>query len=139
MLYDGTFHEDKEDHVWMNAEPFAEYKKDDAVEFYAEIYRYLKTGHGKQIDFGIINPYNIQQIDLYQLPSDEFLLNQAINALVCEVCMFNNHCNGIFCLANDEWKNGMKEMLLAVSGELPEDINDINTTEQIAKNKDIAS
>ena len=40
-LMDGDCYEGKEDHVWMDMEPFEEYQVGDCLSFGGEIYRYL--------------------------------------------------------------------------------------------------
>ena len=55
----GDCYEGKEDHVWMDVKPFEKYQVGDCLRFGGEIYRYLKTGNGKQISFGIREPYDI--------------------------------------------------------------------------------
>lgn len=91
-LMDGDCYEGKEDHVWMDMEPFEEYQVGDCLSFGGEIYRYLKTKNGKQISFGIREPYDIKKIESYELPSDDDMLMQAVDQMICEVCMFNEHC-----------------------------------------------
>lgn len=41
---DCSFFEGKEDHVWMDIHGFEDFKVGDCVSFYAEVYRYIKTG-----------------------------------------------------------------------------------------------
>ena len=48
MFFDGGMFDGKEDHVWMDKQGFEEYQVGDSIEFFAEIYRYVKTGNGKQ-------------------------------------------------------------------------------------------
>lgn len=117
MYMDGECFDGREDHVWMSIERFEDYQVDDCLEFYAETYRYLKTKNGKQIDFGLRNPSEIKKVDSYKLPSDDDLLRQSVNQIICEVCMFRDHCYGGMCIANKEWLNGMrKSMFVAVKG-----------------------
>ena len=97
MYFDGICFEGKEDHVWMDLKGFEDYQVGDSVSFYAEIYRYLKTGNGKMIDFGLRNPQQITKIDPYQLPSDDELLRQEVELMVCETCFLSEQCTG-FCL-----------------------------------------
>lgn len=101
----------KEDHVWMDMEPFEEYQVGDCLSFGGEIYRYLKTKNGKQISFGIREPYDIKKIESYELPSDDDMLMQAVDQMICEVCMFNEHCYMGMCIANEEWREGMRKTL----------------------------
>lgn len=101
----------KEDHVWIELQNFEEYEVGDCLSFTAEVYRYVKCGNGKRIDFGLRKPGNISKIDSYELPSNEELTLQAIDQIICEVCLFREHCNG-FCIANPEWRAGMRQQLL---------------------------
>lgn len=50
MFPDGVCFDGKEEHVWMSNTEFEEYKIGDCVSFFAEVYRYVKTSNGKQID-----------------------------------------------------------------------------------------
>lgn len=89
----------------------------DCLSFGGEIYRYLKTKNGKQISFGIREPYDIKKIESYELPSDDDMLMQAIDQMICEVCMFNEHCYMGMCIANEEWREGLRKTLFnAVKG-----------------------
>lgn len=82
-LMDGDCYEGKEDHVWMDIEPFGKYQVGDCLRFGGEIYRYLKTRNGKQISFGIREPYDITHIESYELPSDDNMIMQAADDVVC--------------------------------------------------------
>ncbi|HAI92880.1 MAG TPA: hypothetical protein DCM21_10205 [Butyrivibrio sp.] len=116
-LMDGDCYEGKEDHVWMSIEPFADYKEGDCLSFGGEIYRYLKTGNGRQISFGIRKPCDVKKIESYELPSDDDMLMQFVDQLVCEVCMFNEHCYMGMCIANEEWREGMRKTLFNAAKE----------------------
>lgn len=116
-LMDGDCYEGKEDHVWMDIKPFENYQEGDCLSFGGEIYRYLKTRNGKQISFGIREPYNISKIESYELPTDDEMLMQAVDQMICEVCMFNEHCDMGMCIANKEWREGMRKTFFnAVKG-----------------------
>lgn len=39
---------------------------------------------------------------------------QSIDRIICEMCLFTDHCNGIICLANEKWHSEMREALLSV-------------------------
>lgn len=106
--------EDKEDHVWVSRKGFEEFKVGDCVGFLAEPYRYVRTSNGKSIDFGIRNPDLIEKIEPYELPSDEKLLEQKIDALICETCLFREHCYG-FCIANEDEKKRLKKELMRIA------------------------
>ena len=104
MRGDGIFFEGKENHVWMDLQGFENYEVGDALSFSAEVYKYLKTGNGKAIDFGLRNPYDITKIDDYELPSDEVLTIQAIEQIVCETCPLTYQCYGLCMLPEGERK-----------------------------------
>ncbi|MDE7278734.1 MAG: hypothetical protein K2N26_03290 [Oscillospiraceae bacterium] len=100
MYNDGTgvMFEGKEDHVWMNQTGFESFQIGDCVGFSAEIYRYLKTGNGKFIDYSLRNPKCIKKIAAYNLPSDDELIRQEIRQIICETCFFEKKCNRAFCM-----------------------------------------
>lgn len=98
MYSDGICFDGKEEHVWMNIAGFEEYQIGDYISFFAEVYRYVKTGNGKQIDFSLRNPEGIKKIDAYELPSDDDLLEQMIAEIKCETCYLNEQCNRVSCL-----------------------------------------
>ena len=116
MFFDGGMFDGTEDHVWMDQKDFEEFRVGDSVEFFAEVYRYVKTGNGKQIDFGLRNPEDIKRIPSYDLPSDEELIEQSINEIVCEACYLNEHCNRTWCVRSkgelNQLKRQMKKMIL---------------------------
>ena len=104
---DGSSLDGKEDHVWMPEDGFENCHEGDCFSFTAEIYRYLKTSNGKFIDFALRNPQDVRRIEKYELPSDDDLLMQSIDQIICETCMFNEQCYGM-CIANDEWLENMR-------------------------------
>ena len=53
MYPDGTCFDGKEEHVWIDKHGLEQYAVGDCLSFFAEPYRYIKTGSGKQIDFGL--------------------------------------------------------------------------------------
>ena len=107
---DGFF--GKEDHVWMNLDAFPPCKKGDCFAFIADVYRYVKTGNGKMIDFGLRDPQDIHRIEEYELPSDDQLRLQAIDEIICnDLCMYKDHCEGSICIANQEWCESMRTIL----------------------------
>ena len=112
MYGDGIGFYGKEDHVWMDSEPFAEYAPGDCVRFTADIYRYMKHGNdGKMIDFGLRNPEYIKKLDDYAVPTDEDLVNQQIEQLVCETCRYYDHCYMGMCIANPDERRERTETL----------------------------
>lgn len=52
-----------------------------------------------------------KKIDTYELPTDDDLLMQCINQMVCKACMFNEHCNVGMYIANKEWREEMRKTL----------------------------
>lgn len=62
MFADGECFTLKEEHVWMELSGFEKYTVGDYVSFWAETYRYVKTSHGKQLDFGLKKPSEIKKI-----------------------------------------------------------------------------
>lgn len=112
MFPDGEMFDDKEDHVWIDRNGLEEFQVGDCLSFGAEVYRYVKTGNGKQIDFGLRNPCGVKKIESYDLPSDEDLMRQEINWIVCETCFLSEQCNRTYCMRDpEEMKHLKKEML----------------------------
>ena len=98
MYPDGTCFDGKEDHVWMESKGFEACQEGDYFSFGAEVYRYLKTGSGKAVDFGLRNPNGITRITEYGLPSDKALVEQEIALIVCESCFLSEKCTGSYCI-----------------------------------------
>ena len=114
MYPDGEMFEDKEDHVWMDITGFEDFQVGDSVSFWAEVYRYVKTGNGKLIDFGLRKPEEIKKITSYELPSDEELLNQEIRLMLCDVCFYGEQCNRTFCLCDQKELRQLKKDIKGV-------------------------
>lgn len=56
-------------------------------------------------------------IESYELPTDDDMIMQAVDRMICEVCLFNEHCYMGMCIANEEWREGMRKTLfVAVKG-----------------------
>ena len=110
MYDDGMCFDGKEDHVWMPKEGFEIYKVGDCLTFFDEEYRYVKTGNGKRIDFALRNPQRIKKIDSYELPTDDELMLQSIDAIICETCYLNEHCSG-YCVLSKQKKVLRQSML----------------------------
>ena len=109
MRMDGIGFVNKEDHVWMEVKDFQGFKVGDCVEFYANINCYMKTSNGKSIDFGLENPTEIKKIDKYELPSDKQLFKQLASDIICENCLFTNHCDRMFCMKNQKKVNNLMD------------------------------
>ena len=105
MYTDGTMFDGKEDHVWMDKSGFEECAVGDSVSFCAEVYRYVKTGNGKLIDYGLRNPTGIQKIEAYELPSDDELIMQEVEQLICETCFLSEQCNRNYCMMAPKQKH----------------------------------
>lgn len=116
MYSDGICFDGKEEHVWIDKRGLEKYVVGDCLSFFAEPYRYIKTGNGKQIDFGLRNPENIKKIEEYELPSDDELMVQSINAIICETCFFNEQCYGMRIRNKKELDVLRKDMLKVAKG-----------------------
>ncbi|MBO6280541.1 MAG: hypothetical protein J6M95_03065 [Bacilli bacterium] len=92
MLPDTTIEMGKEDHVWMSSEGFGKLNKGDCVSFSAEVYRYIKKSDGKRLDYGLRNPEGIKKINKYDLPSEDDLIMQTIDGILCETCEMAGFC-----------------------------------------------
>ena len=112
MYPDGVMFEGKEDHVWMSSEGFGKLNKGDCISFFAETYRYVKTSDGKKLEFGLRNPQSVKKIEKYQLPTDDELLDQTLNQIICESCYLYDSCSRINCVRHpSELRKSMKEFL----------------------------
>ena len=116
MYPDGSCFIGKEEHVWMSLKGFEEYEIGDSVSFFADVYRYVKTSNGKQIDYSLREPQKIEKIENYKLPTDKELAEQAVNDIICETCYLGEQCNRISCLRPkkelDQLKREMTKMVM---------------------------
>jgi len=115
MFMDGECFEGKEDHVWVAKKQYGECQVGDCFKFFAEVYRYLKTSNGKRIDYGLRNPKDIVKVESYELPSDDDLLMQNIDQIICEACMFREFCYGGMCIANEQMRENIRMSMFAVA------------------------
>lgn len=106
--------EGKEDHVWMGIQGFEDFKIGDCVSFFADVYKYIKTGNGKVLDYSLRNPQGIKQIDSYHLPSDDDIIRQSIDQILCETCYLSEYCNRGNCLRNPEDLQILREQMHAL-------------------------
>ncbi|WP_456063803.1 hypothetical protein [Clostridium sp.] len=111
MYGDGIGFIGKEDHVWMDRNGFELFNPGDCLRFEADVYRYMRKSAGKRIDYGLRNPDNIEKIEPYEVPTDEQLIDQQINQLVCETCRYFDHCYLGMCVANEEERKERFETL----------------------------
>lgn len=109
MYPDGICSDDREQHIWMDLKGFEGFQPGDCVEFAAEPYRYLKTGSGKQIDYGLRNPTGVKKIEKYDLPTDEELMRQELNLIRCEACYLNENCDRLNCVFGGKKKKAKKK------------------------------
>ena len=114
MYTDGTMFDGKEDHVWMDKSGFEECAVGDSVSFGAEAYRYVKTGNGKLIDYGLRNPTNIQKIEAYELPTDDELIMQEVDQIICETCFLSEQCNRNYCTMEPKKKRLLKQDMFRI-------------------------
>ena len=114
MYTDGTMFDGKEDHVWMDKSGFEEFGVGDSVSFGAEVYRYVKTGNGKLIDYGLRNPTNIQKIEAYELPTDDELIMQEVDQIICETCFLSEQCNRNYCTMEPKKKRLLKQDMFRI-------------------------
>ena len=121
MYPDGTMFDDKEDHVWMEKSGFEQYRVGDSISFEAEVYRYVKTGNGKQIDYGLRNPADIQKIEDYELPSDDELIMQEVRQLICDTCFLSEQCTRNYCMMNPMEKQLLKQEMLHIIKEVTDE------------------
>ncbi len=102
MFPDGNCFVGKEDHVWMDIKGFETLNVGDRISFFAEPYMYIKTGDGKRLDYGLREPKNIKKIAKYKLPTDEDLMKQDIDGIICESCYLAEQCDGINCIRSKD-------------------------------------
>lgn len=102
---------DYEDHVWIyDAQPFknANIKVGDNVQFSALVYAYHRKNGTK--DYSLKAPQEIKKIKKYELPiGNKGFSDSFYEELVCETCIYTDHCYGEPCLAPEGYK---KEKIL---------------------------
>lgn len=115
-LDDCSFFDGKEDHVWMSREGFEGFNIGDCVEFFAEVYRYVKTSNGKAIDYSLRNPKGIKKIEPYKLPTDQELMEQKIASIICESCYLREYCinGGNWCMRDPQEVKALKKDMMKV-------------------------
>lgn len=110
---DGECFKGKEDHVWLTEKKdvalFKDFQKGDCVRFSGEIYRYYRR-KDRTISYGIRNLTYAEEIQPYELPTDDELLWQAVDQMVCETCTFREHCFAV-CIANEEDRQRKRQAL----------------------------
>lgn len=112
---DGSCVEGKEDHIWIyDKKPFikAGIQVNDCVSFTGKAYAYRRQDNS--VDFSLKDCQRIKKIDPYSLPSNEELKIQSLERIVCETCMYNEHCYG-FCIMPDSRKETISMLLKTIS------------------------
>lgn len=104
MYHDGIGFDGKEDHVWIEKAGFENFKVGDCVKFTADVYRYIKKNNGKLIDYALKEADDISEVESYQVPTDEELIEHQIEMLVCETCLFYNNCYMGNCVADSKYR-----------------------------------
>lgn len=104
------------------------------VPYNGEIYRYVKTRNSKQLSFGIRETYEISKISDYDLPSEDDMRMQAIDQMICEVCMYCDQCYMGNCIANASRRDEMQRMLFAATkGKLSCDVERVLAKDALEK------
>lgn len=108
MTSDGRYNYGYEDHINILDETSIKafknknIQKGDNVSFLGEPYVYTRKDGTR--DYSLKNIIDIQKIEDYEIPNKEELIDQQIQQLVCETCMFYEKCNFCYCMANKEEK-----------------------------------
>jgi hypothetical protein len=68
--------------------------------FMAQSYEYKRKDGS--VDFSLCDISDIEIVDDYDIPTKEELIDEQIKNLVCEVCIFNEHCYCGMCVANPD-------------------------------------
>ena len=99
----------------MSSEGFGKLNKGDCVSFFAEVYRYIKKSDGKKLDYGLRNPEGIEKINKYDLPSDDDLLMQEIDSMLCETCSMADYCsNRSNCMRDPKERKLLKKQMFDI-------------------------
>lgn len=114
MYADGEMFDGKEDHVWISKSGFESFQVGDCVKFFAEIYRYVKTGNGKLIDYSLRNPESIKKIAAYELPSDDDLIRQEVDQIICETCFYSEQCDKAFCVLGLKRRRELQQQMFTM-------------------------
>ena len=72
----------------------------------------MKTGNGKKINFGLRNPKGIKLVPPYELPTDEELIEQSVNEIICETCYLSEQCNHVYCMRPQKELKQMKKQMV---------------------------
>ena len=97
--YGGIYYRSKEEHVWLFETKKLKahnIKIGDNVSFTGIIKPY--TRKNGTVDLGIEEIDNIKKIDNYELPTDQELHEQFMQDLKCELCLYTDHCDQVFCM-----------------------------------------
>ncbi len=115
MLPDTSIHVGREDHVWMDNKGFGKLQKGDCFSFFAEVYRYIKKSDGKKLDYALRKPESIKKINKYELPTDDELLMQEIDSMLCETCIMSDYCSSRSnCMRDPKERRKLKKQMFDI-------------------------
>lgn len=77
--------------------------------FTAQPYGY--TRKDGSVDISLCDISDVEFVDNYHIPTKDELIDEQIQNLVCEVCIFNENCCGGMCIANQEERKKKIEIL----------------------------
>ena len=126
-----------EDHIWITNKESIEIlkacdvNKNDTIKFFGFVYSYTRKNKTIDFTFLIEDEDSITKVKEYNFPNEIDLAVQEIKQIQCEVCLFNEHCDGLFCI------NGNKEIIDFQHSNVEEIAkkNDLNYEKTIIKNK----
>ena len=96
----------------MDQRGFENCQTGDCFSFCAEVYKYIKTGNGKVLDYGLRSPEGIEKISTYNLPTSKELKMQSIETMICDVCPLREYCFNV-CLNKKRFDQMKKDLMYA--------------------------
>lgn len=112
-----------EDHVFIyDTKGFitAGVKAGDCVSFSGVVFKYERKDHS--IDYSIRDCKDIRKIEPQYMPDRKELQERndrrAISQLLCETCLFTDHCDGLFCLMGDDEREAQIKTMLDMLKEM---------------------
>lgn len=89
----------------------------------------------KQIDYSLRNPKGIKKIESYELPSDDDLIKQGIDQIICETCFLYEQCNKVFCMRDNNERIILQEQMLEAANTIISGFNIFAYLPKILKRK----
>ncbi len=89
----------------------------------------------KQIDYSLRNPKGIKKIESYELPSDDDLIKQGIDQIICETCFLYEQCNKVFCMRDNNERIILQEQMLEAANTIISGFNIIAYLPKILQRK----